>query len=292
MKKLFLTNYEYISNSDLPVNLLRRSPQPDYPLHSHEFSELVIVYAGHGVQITADGDYEVSCGDVFVVDCMMSHGYRDTAGLKLVNIIFDLKNLESPLSDLPLFPSFHLLFSLSGKLKPTSSPRVGLRLNDAQIETVMAVVDAMETELLDKPVGYRMMLTAQFMQLATLLIRCYEHQPQSEQNSQVTGLAAVLGYINRNYRKKITLKELASFANMSESSLNRMFHLAVKESPINYCNQLRIHKAIILLLNTELSVSEIATTTGFEDSNYFSRSFRQIIGESPRQYRMNNCPAE
>ena len=102
----------------------------------------------------------------------------------------------------------------------------------------------------------------------------------------MTGLAEVLSYINRNYRKKITLKKLASFAKMSESSLNRMFHLAVKESPINYCNQLRIHKAIILLLNTELNISEIATATGFEDSNYFSRLFRKIIGETPKKYRL------
>jgi AraC-like DNA-binding protein len=288
MKKLFLTNYEYISNVNLPVNLLRRSPQPDYPLHSHEFSELVIVYAGRGIQITADGDYEVSGGDVFVVDGTMSHGYRDTAGLKLVNLIFDLKNLESPLSDLPLFPSFHLLFSLTGKLKSTTAPRVRFKLDTTQLERVMTMVDAMEAELFDKPVGYRMMLTAQFMQLATLLIRCYEHQPQNKPHSQIAGLAEVLGYINRNYRKKITLKALATFANMSESSLNRMFHLAVKESPINYCNQLRIHKAIILLLNSNLTISEIASAVGFEDSNYFSRLFRQVIGQSPRQYRLQH----
>ncbi len=288
MKNLFLTNYEHLGSTGLPVNLLRRAPQPDYPLHSHEFSELVIVYAGSGTHITADGDCNVSHGDVFVVDGTMTHGYRDTVGLKLVNIIFDLKNLESPLSDLPLFPTFHLLFSLSGKLKSTASPHSGLRLSNSQLAKTMVLADAMEIELRDQPVGYRMMLTAQFMQLATLLIRCYEYQPQSEQNSQITGLAKVLSYINRNYRKKINLKKLASFANMSESSLNRMFHLAVKESPINYCNQLRIHKAIILLLNTELTVSEIASATGFEDSNYFSRLFRQMIDESPRQYRIKH----
>ena len=59
MKNLFLTNYEHLGSTGLPVNLLRRAPQPDYPLHSHEFSELVIVYAGTGVQITADNDYKV-----------------------------------------------------------------------------------------------------------------------------------------------------------------------------------------------------------------------------------------
>ena len=288
MKNLFLTNYEHLGSTGLPVNLLRRAPQPDYPLHSHEFSELVIVYAGTGVQITADSDYKVSRGDVFVVDGTMSHGYRDTAGLKLVNIIFDLKNLESPLSDLPLFPTFHLLFSLSGKVKNYTVANNGLQLSDIQLARIMSLIDTMESELEEQPVGYRMMLTAQFMQLATLLIRCYEHQPQSEKNSQITGLAEVLSYINCNYRKKITLKELAAFAKMSESSLNRMFHLAVKESPVNYCNQLRIHKAIILLLNTGLTVSEIAAATGFEDSNYFSRLFRQVIGASPRAYRLQH----
>lgn len=288
MQRLFLTNYEHLGNTGLPINLLRRSPQLDYPVHSHEFSELVIVYAGHGVQLTADGSYPVRRGDVFVVDGTMTHGYRDSAGLKLVNIIFDLKNLESPLSDLPLFPTFHLLFSLNGKIKSQMSPHIGLRLTDLQIEQVMLLVDDMGKELDARPVGYRMMLTAQFMQLATLLIRCYEHQPEARPHSQITGLAEVLSYINRNYRKKISLQELASFAKMSESSLSRMFQQAVKISPINYCNQLRIHKAIILLLNTDSSIAEIAAATGFEDSNYFSRLFRQMLGTSPRQYRHKN----
>jgi AraC-like DNA-binding protein/quercetin dioxygenase-like cupin family protein len=279
-----LKSAEFIPDPALPVNLLRRAPQPQYPLHAHEFSELVIIYAGEGTHFTRDGASRVRAGDVFFIQGNTAHGYREVRGLKLINIIFDLKNLESPISDLPLFPAFHVLFTLEPELRTEKDYAGHFNLNPAQLEQVMAAADRMEEEIARNEPGRGLMVTALFMQLVALLIRWYEQTPP-QRSPKLEGIGKALSYLNRNFQHKISVRQLADIANMSESSLTRAFRKAVGMPPVMYCCRLRIHKALNMLINTEMSISEIADITGFEDSNYFSRMFRQFTGNSPRDYR-------
>lgn len=279
-----LKSAEFIPDPALPVNLLRRAPQPEYPLHAHEFSELVIVYSGEGTHFTRDGAWRIRSGDVFFIQGNTAHGYREVDGLKLINIIFDLKNLESPISDLPLFPAFHVLFTLEPELRGGEDYAGHFNLNPVQLEQVMAAAESMEAEIAGNAPGRSLMITALFMQLVALLIRWYEQAPP-KRSPRLAGISRALSYLNRNFQRKISVGQLAEVANMSESSLTRAFRKAVGMPPVMYCCRLRIHKALNMLINTEMSVSEIADATGFEDSNYFSRMFRQFTGSSPRDYR-------
>jgi AraC family L-rhamnose operon transcriptional activator RhaR/AraC family L-rhamnose operon regulatory protein RhaS len=85
--------------------------------------------------------------------------------------------------------------------------------------------------------------------------------------------------------RRWTLQELAAAAHMSESSLLATFKDATGQSPIAYLIQLRIQRATELLRHGDQSISEIAFSVGFEDSNYFSRQFRKSMHTSPREYR-------
>jgi len=279
-----LKNAEYLIDPELPVNILRRDPQPEYHLHSHEFSELVIVYAGTGIHYTNNGESFLKTGDVFVINGGTAHGFKEPDGLKLVNIIFNLKNLESPLSDLPMFPSFHILFTIEPEFRSDTNYHGRLNLNKEQLDKVMGIVDTMEDEISAKQAGRSIMVSALFMQLAAFLIRAYEKSPPSS-SSNLTKLGKVFSYIRKNFRKKLKVSELAEIASMSESTLTRAFIKSVGMPPVAYCCQHRIHYAISLLRNSDMSISEIAMACGFEDSNYFTRIFSQQTGCSPREYR-------
>ena len=65
----------------------------------------------------------------------------------------------------------------------------------------------------------------------------------------------------------------------------RVFRKATGQTPIEYLVRLRIQKSTELLRNTDFSITEIALQVGFNDSNYFTRQFRNSLGESPRSYR-------
>ena len=73
------------------------------------------------------------------------------------------------------------------------------------------------------------------------------------------------------------------------SNLMRVFRKATGQTPIEYLVRLRIQRAMDMLRNTDLTVTEIALEVGFNDSNYFTRQFRRILGESPRSFRQRNA---
>ncbi len=99
-------------------------------------------------------------------------------------------------------------------------------------------------------------------------------------------ISAAIEYIEQNYNRSMTVEELASHSNMSESRFFPRFRSEVGMTPIEYINRYRVNRAILLLISDgELSVESIAELTGFESSAYFRRVFKSVTGMSPRTYR-------
>lgn len=85
----------------------------------------------------------------------------------------------------------------------------------------------------------------------------------------------------RAEEKKCSEKELRN----SESECLRCFRHTIGMPPIQYVRQFRIQKAGELLLSTDLKVSEIADLCGFQDISYFTKTFREMKGCPPKEYR-------
>lgn len=284
----YLKTHDFIHDASLPVTVVRRDPQPPYPLHAHEFSELVIVYEGSGVQFNEHQRTELNAGDVFVLHGKMKHGYCELHNLKLVNIIFDLECIGSPLAELRLFPSFNALFSLEPEYGDADGYK--LKLTEARLHEAMRYVEQIEKETQEKNSGYRLMIIALFMQLIAYLSRCYEKTPPAKAEA-IMKLGKILSYIEKNYSSPLKLKQMAKIGGMSESSIIRAFHKYTGRSPIDYVISLRVQRASVLLNKfPDKSIAEIAFETGFSDSNYFSRQFRKNTGLSPRDYRTARNP--
>ena len=86
----------------------------------------------------------------------------------------------------------------------------------------------------------------------------------------------------------LKLDQLAKLCNLSLSSFKREFRKEFNDSPTNYINNKRLEKAQTLLTITNLSISEVAYETGFQDSLYFTRLFKNKIGIPPTLYRVKN----
>lgn len=95
----------------------------------------------------------------------------------------------------------------------------------------------------------------------------------------------MLEYMEDHYTDSLRLNQLAGLANMSSQNFCRVFKKLTGKSPMDYFNCLRINKASSLLLNSDLNISEIALAVGFDDSNYFSRIFKQYKKTSPSYLR-------
>ena len=92
-------------------------------------------------------------------------------------------------------------------------------------------------------------------------------------------------YIQEHYAENLTLTNLAEMVNANGYYLSHAFKKITHYSPQQYILRRRIGKAQCLLVYTSLSLTEISARVGYEDSNYFSRVFKKVIGMSPRLYR-------
>ena len=95
----------------------------------------------------------------------------------------------------------------------------------------------------------------------------------------------VLSYIDKNYKRSIYLSELASIMNISTMYFSNSFKQAFRISPRQYILNKRLTESQQLLLETDMSVKEIAYAVGFENENYFSELFSAKIGISPMKFR-------
>ena len=102
----------------------------------------------------------------------------------------------------------------------------------------------------------------------------------------------VLSFIEKNYKSKISIATLASIMNISPLYFSNYFKSTFRISPKQYILSKRIAEAQRLLLETDMTVGEIAHSVGFENENYFSEFFTAKIGVSALKYRHRALPKE
>ena len=96
---------------------------------------------------------------------------------------------------------------------------------------------------------------------------------------------AMMYYIQQHYKDTITLDDIAVSGNISKSLCNKVFHKYVGDSPVNYLLNYRVRKVAELLRTTTMSLSDIASETGFNGTSYMSELFKKSFEMSPRNYR-------
>lgn len=98
-------------------------------------------------------------------------------------------------------------------------------------------------------------------------------------------IRALVTFIHGNYDQPLTLDQIAAAANVSKSECSRCFRKYLQCSPVEYLMQYRIDQSMKLLADDRLSVTEIAGRSGFDSISYYSRTFRNLVGLTPSQYR-------
>lgn len=95
----------------------------------------------------------------------------------------------------------------------------------------------------------------------------------------------VYEYIQKNFSEKITLDDVSSVASMSPVSFNRFIKKRTNKTFVNYLNDIRVGYAARWLIEKDLSISEIAFKSGFNNIANFNRIFKSIKNTTPSQYR-------
>jgi transcriptional regulator GlxA family with amidase domain len=98
-------------------------------------------------------------------------------------------------------------------------------------------------------------------------------------------LLAVIELMEQNLEEPMTRCELARRAGLSTRQLERLFRKYLNRSPARYYLELRLHKARLLLVQTNMSVIDVALACGFVSASHFSKCYRDFFGRTPRKER-------
>ncbi|MFE9971970.1 helix-turn-helix domain-containing protein [Streptomyces hirsutus] len=91
--------------------------------------------------------------------------------------------------------------------------------------------------------------------------------------------------MDRAYAQPMDVPALARIAHVSPAHFARIFRATFGETPHRYLQRRRVERAMFLLRETDHSVTSIGFEVGFNSPGTFSRTFRDIVGRSPRTYR-------
>ncbi|GAA2384675.1 hypothetical protein GCM10010420_03710 [Streptomyces glaucosporus] len=91
--------------------------------------------------------------------------------------------------------------------------------------------------------------------------------------------------MDRAYAQPLDVPALARIAHVSQAHFTRTFRATFGETPHRYLQRRRVERAMFLLRETDRSVTDICFEVGFGSPGTFSRTFRDIVGRSPREYR-------
>ena len=126
---------------------------------------------------------------------------------------------------------------------------------------------------------------------AKLLAREQQIAPRKEYDA--ASLAeSIRIYLQENYAEQVDFSALAASLAVSAPYLSKIFHEQTGSSPSRYLTDLRMRQAKKYLMDTDLTVREIAARVGYPDPFHFSRSFKNAVGISPAQYREEQASAE
>ncbi|MEF9678120.1 helix-turn-helix domain-containing protein [Pectobacterium aroidearum] len=273
VRGLKLQTEDYFLTDKNAVMVAERHPQPVFPLHHHDFDELVIVWRGNGLHLWNDVPYRITRGDMFYVSANDRHSYESVNGLELDNILYIRNRLT-------LSADWQML--LPGGERPQSQRH--WCLGSEGMDTLREKVDALRQECMKSDALSLQLSEALLLQIALLAAR-YRHTPDNPQLADAHQLDMLMNALRASIATPFRFEAFCEQHHFSARSLRARFKEQTGMSVPHYLRQLRLCKAMELLRYDLQTIGDVAALCGFEDSNYFSVVFHQAFGVSPSAYR-------
>lgn len=96
--------------------------------------------------------------------------------------------------------------------------------------------------------------------------------------------------MDRAYAEPLDVRTVAAVAHLSPAHFSRCFRTVYGETPHRYLQRRRVERSMFLLRETDRSVTDICLAVGFTSLGTFSRTFGEVVGESPIAYRVGHGP--
>lgn len=122
--------------------------------------------------------------------------------------------------------------------------------------------------------------------LVEILISYFVKHATRKQIVSDERIIKILEYVNNNVCHTISVEDLADKACLTKSYLIRIFRQNLGITPLQYVIQKKIQYSQTLLLDSDMSINEVARAVGIPDVSYYIRLFKKNLGFTPQEYRI------
>ena len=109
----------------------------------------------------------------------------------------------------------------------------------------------------------------------------------ASQNKADPRIQMLVDYITLHPEKNLTREEMCEMCDVSESTLRRIFKAHMGKTIYEFIKETKLMYASYLLMRTNIPISEIGYKVGYESPSYFTKTFREVFGVSPKEYRIS-----
>lgn len=262
---------------DFPFNIRFYQFTAAHPVipNYHDFYEISYIYSGRGAYHIADSYFQLEPGSVVLIQSGQMHtiDVNPQDLLHTVSIYFMPELIyhtgSNPYDSYYLHP-FHFQQT---KIPPAFSQK------EMEFSIWERILD-MHQHLAQKENYYQLDLKNKLSELLLRLLKNMDYKNHPVPNHQsplnrIKRFDKVFSHIHKKFATLIPLEDMANLACMSEAYFSRYFKQVTGLTPTHYMQRYRIEKSKELLIDTDLSITEIAFQIGFNSQSYFDRIFQQ-----------------
>lgn len=250
-------------------------------LHRHEEIQISYLLAGNGKLVVADSVHPYTRGDLFVIGHKCPHVFLsnpDAGASHMISVFFTKTSFGEHFFDLPEMDQIQEFFARC---------EGGFKLTSDLEQSAMLMQDIMVADKFSKFLI--------FLKLLRLLANAKNEvltgfvYPKKLSVNEGNRMQTVFDFVMNNFQQEITLNSVAEMAFMTPAAFCRFFKLRTNKTFFQFLIDVRIEHACLLLGgNSSLSISEIATLSGFSSISNFNRKFKAIKGVTPSTYFKGN----
>ena len=250
----------------------------DYVLHWHTALEIIMPIT-NAYTVSCNGrDYTLQEGHILVINSGTLHHIPAQPGRRIIfqadfSLLRNISELSSALS----------LISYAKVFTPENSPAICNELK----ELLMTIKDEYTSDVLLSEAA----IYARLIDMFVLIGR--NHTANNEifdvqvgkQKEYVEKFMYICEYIDTHCTEELTIEDVAAQIGFSKFHFSRLFHQFTNTSFYKYLSQKRISYAETLLITSDITVTEVAASSGFPSVSAFIRMFKLVKGYTPTEFR-------
>ena len=255
-------------------------------LHRHKEIQITWIIKGEGSLLVSGNVHPFKAGMVFMIGANQPHIFKSDSryfekpkpgSCQSLTVFFDPVSNQEALWNLPEMRKAKQWLD-----KFPAGCQLGSSTTKKVIEQLLLLKTSKGIQQLNRFLEIISFLSSHTKELQTL---SGSHFLPAYTETEGQRLNSIFQYTLQHYSEPIGLNKVAALAHLTVPAFCRYFKNRTRKTFIQFLNEVRVNEACKMLENEQLSISDIAYSTGFSHTSSFIRTFRKLTGKPPHQYR-------